>query len=113
MIVALTIFTGLQRRQVSCYWSGKQCLGYKNIEEKQEFCSYGDFLYSFCETQWSIGLKSCESNGKTRKFLCRIQNQGIPLNGRNDSIETSTEIVSKVGSFVLFVLIWASRSVIL
>ena len=81
-------FLGIQRRQVSCYWSGKHCLGYKNIEEEQNFCSYGDFLESFCKTHWSMGPKSCEVNGKTRKFICKIQqaSQSPPqTQGRNST----------------------------
>ena len=48
------ISAGVQRRKIECYWGGHKCLGYKNEEETQPFCSYGGFLDSFCDTNWSI-----------------------------------------------------------
>ena len=36
-----------------------------------------------------MGLKSCEVNGKTRKFICKIQ-QPQAADGRNNITEDST-----------------------
>ena len=47
--------SGVQRRTIKCYWGGHKCLGYKNEEETQPFCSYGGlFTDSFCDKNWSI-----------------------------------------------------------
>ena len=47
--------SGVQRRTIKCYWGGHKCLGYKNEEENQPFCSYRvGFLDSFCDTNWIL-----------------------------------------------------------
>ena len=59
---------GVQRRTISCFWSDKNCLGYKNKPEPpQQFCSYGDFFQSFCG-KWRRGEISCKTkDGITEK----------------------------------------------
>ena len=61
------MFLGTQRRKISCTWSGRNCLGYNTEEDKQEYCSYGDFFKSFCG-DWRRGEKSCTIKvGSTEK----------------------------------------------
>ena len=62
---------GMQKRTISCFWSGKNCLGYDNKQEVQEYCSYGDFFLYFCG-RWCRKEVNLEARGNKRSFTPHV-----------------------------------------
>ena len=85
-------FLGKQRRKISCFWSGHNCLGYKNEEEVEDYCSYGDFFNSFCG-HWRDGERKCIMKG-----LCEEKNRSFKVHGDTDRNADICEIAKKCDS---------------
>ena len=67
LIISLLVILGIQRRTISCFWSGRNCLGYDNKQEDEDVCSYGGFFQSFCG-DWKRGETRCKTkDGSTEK----------------------------------------------